>query len=47
MDVTCIVCGLVGVAIVVDPYGLYFCATHAALVREQLALTRRLGYCPN
>lgn len=47
MNVSCTVCDLAGVAITVDPYGLYFCATHAALVRDQLTLARRLGYCPN
>lgn len=47
MNVACFVCNAIGFAIAIDPYGLYFCATHAAQVREQLALTRRLGYCPN
>jgi hypothetical protein len=47
MLVSCAACGLVGVAVVVDPHGLYFCAAHADQVRDQLALARRLGYCPN
>lgn len=47
MNVSCTVCGLPGIAIVIDAYGLYFCPTHAAQVRDQLTLTRRLGYCPN
>lgn len=47
MLVSCSVCGSAGHAVDVDPWGLYFCPTHAAQVRDQLALARRLGYCPN
>jgi hypothetical protein len=47
MLVACTVCDALGFAIAIDPYGLYFCATHAAHVRDQLALAHRLGYCPN